>query len=180
MFRRLRTLHKWVGLVCSLFLALISATGFLLAIKAKLDWVRPPTMSGGEVQSLSEVVSVQKAVDAVVALGHPEIQSIDDLDRFEYHADKNVYKLISKDNYLEAQVCGLTADVLSTGRRNDQLLEDIHDMSFFSEGANEWLLPVVAAGLFVLSVSGIVIFAVPIFRRIKFERQRPGRAAPGA
>lgn len=172
MYKTLRSLHKWVGLIACLFLMVISATGWLLAIKGNVSWMRPDTADGGTISDLTEVVSVALAADAAFALGLPGLMSPKDIDRMEYRAKENVYKILSKENYHEVQVDGADGKVLSVGRRNDQLSEDIHDLSFFADWMHAWVLPWVAAGLFFLGLSGVVMYFVPVVRRWKFNSQK--------
>ena len=172
MFRRLRAVHKWVGVFAALFLALISATGFLLAIKGKTEMIRPSTQKGAELARFSDAVSLDTAAKAAIGVGLAELKTLDDIDRIEYHVGKNVYKILSARAYHEVQVDGATGKVLSVGKRNDQMFEDIHDLTFFSEILYDWWLPVVAVGLFTLAVSGLWMFFVPVVRRWKFERTK--------
>ncbi len=171
MFHKLRSIHKTVGLVACLFLLMLSISGFLLAIKAQVSWVRPETKSGGEV-ALSDMVSMQQVADAAFSAGFAELKSVGDIDRLEFHADKRIFKVISSKGYREVQVDGATGEVLSTGQRNDQLLEDLHDLSFFADGLHTWGLPAVAIGLFLLSVTGIIMYTIPVLRRAKFKREQ--------
>ena len=177
MYRTLRVLHKWIGLFACLFLMVISATGFLLAIKGNVDWMRPANQDGGEISDLSQVVGVGAAASAAFEAGIPELQGPDDIDRMEYRTKQNIYKILSKEGYHEVQVDGATGEVLSTGRRNDQLSEDIHDLSFFADFMHAWVLPAVAIALFFLGLSGVVMYFVPVVRRWKFERQKKAKAA---
>lgn len=64
MYHKLRTLHRWIGLLSALVLLIISVTGFLLATKGTFGWIRPPEKDGQPVDSLSEVVSVEQAAEA--------------------------------------------------------------------------------------------------------------------
>jgi len=181
MFHKLRSIHKYVGLFACLFLLVLSVTGFLLAVKGRMDWVRPETKQGAEVTSLAEIVGMQEVADAAFSAGFKELQKMEDIDRLEFHAEDRIFKVISKKGYREVQVDGATGKVLSTGQRNDQLLEDLHDLSFFADAAHSWGLPAVAVGLFVLSCSGLVMYLVPVARRAKFRRQHPdaGKKKPG-
>lgn len=172
MFRSLRNIHKWVGLFSSVFLALIAFTGFLLAIKKKANWIQPPTQKGEKVEQLREVASIDQIAAAALALGLPELKTHDDIDRFEFHVSKNTFKITSKEGFREVQVEAKTGKVLSTGTRNDQMFEKIHDLSFFHPSLHEWVLPVVAVSLFVLGISGVIMFSVPIFRRWKYRRKQ--------
>ena len=141
MYRGSRTFHRWLGLGASIFLVLIAITGFFLANKDRFGWLRPPPAKAQEIQSAGEVISIQQAVEAAFALGHPELQRFDQIDRVDYRPGKNIFKVISNDDYREVQVDGKTGKVLSSSFRYDQLTEDFHDMSFFSDVAKLWLLP---------------------------------------
>jgi len=60
--------------------------------------------------------------DAVFKLNIPELKEHDDFYRFELHADKNIFKVMSKEGYHEVQVDAKTARVLSVAKRNDNLI----------------------------------------------------------
>lgn len=172
MLRRFRVLHRWLGLGGSIFLAVISLTGFLLAIKKRSDWIQPATSKRGEVTSLAEVVSLDQVGRAAFALGLPELKGPQDVNRFELHADKGIFKITSHEGYREVQVDARTARVLSTGVRRDQFFESLHDLSFFSDAMRDWVLPAVAIALFGLGVSGIAIVAIPAAKRRAFYKSK--------
>lgn len=172
MFRSSRTLHRWIGVLTALFLILIAATGFLLANKSRVAWLRPPVVETQSVDTAAKIVSVDTATRAAFALGHPELRTMKDVDRVDYRPKNNVFKVISRDGYREVQVCGARGTVLSSSFRGDQFVEDLHDFTWFAEWAHAWLLPLVAIGLFSLGVSGIVIFFTPVIRRWRFRRQK--------
>lgn len=178
MYKGIRNLHKWAGLVACLFLMVISFTGFFLAIKGKVDWMRPKTQTGAEYSSISELVSVGAVMDASFEAGYSELKALDDIDRLEYHAEDRVWKVLSKEGYREVQVDAVTGKVLSKGQRNDQMFEDLHDMSFFAKFWHEWGLPLVGFLLFWLSLSGVIMFFVPVVRRWKFKKGQKSNAPP--
>ncbi len=169
-YHKLRWLHKWGGIVACLFLATIAATGFLLAVKARFAWIRPGTAEAAAISSVHEIVPLGTVIEAACAQGLPGLKTHEDVDRLEYRVKDNIFKVTSKTLYHEVQVHGTTGKVLSVGTRNDQLFEDIHDLSFFHDLLHDWWLPVVAFVLFVLSISGGVMFFTPVVRRWKFRR----------
>lgn len=171
MFRFFRAAHKVAGLVGSLFLILIGITGFVLALKSVVPSIRIPTQKGTEIASPAELIHPSLAFEAAFSQGIPELKSVDDVDRFELHAGKNVYKIHSKEGYHEVQVDAGTAKVLSVGKRNDQFMEDVHDLSFFHPTLRETLLPVVAVCLTLLGFSGLVIYFIPVIRRAKHKKK---------
>lgn len=172
MYHRLRGLHRWIGLISSLFLLIISATGFLLATKGSFGWIRPPESDGTKIESLVGLVNLEQAANAAFALGIKELRTMKDIDRIDYRPKSNIYKVVSKEGYHEVQVDGTTGEVKSVAFRTDQLSEDIHDMSYFADWLHGYGLPVIAVGLFLLALSGIIIFFVPVWRRWSFARRK--------
>lgn len=177
MFRSLRTIHKWAGLISSLILMTIAVTGFFLAVKGKVSWMRPPVVPATAVKDFKTVVSPGVAMEIAFAQNLADLKDPSDVDRVDYRPKDNTFKVLSKKGYHEVQVDGSTGQVLQVATRNDSLMEDIHDLSFFAEWTHEWLLPSVAVILFMLSTSGVVMFFTPVVRRWKFKRQ--GQAAKG-
>jgi hypothetical protein len=154
----------------------IAGTGFLLANKGRISTLRPPETSVPRASNAEEIVSLAQATEAVLALDLPEFQSLSSLDRIDYRPKSNIYKFVSREGYREVQVSGQTGEVLSIAPRNDQLIEDIHDLSIFGDLAHGWVLPAVAICLFGLGLSGVCLFFVPVFRRRKFKKDQ---AKPG-
>ena len=170
MYRSSRQLHRWVGIVSALFLAQIAVTGFLLANKGRFEWLRPPEVEAQQVAGAHEIVSVHAATRAAFALGHPNLRTMKDVDRVDYRPKSNIFKIVSKEGYREVQVDGGTGEVLSHAPRNDQLMEDIHDLSFYADWTHALFLPLVALALFGLAFSGIGLFLTPVYRRWAFRR----------
>jgi uncharacterized iron-regulated membrane protein len=178
MFAKWRAVHRWVGLLNAVFLLLIAVTGFLLATKSRVSWVRPAEQRGAEVASMSEVISVDEALKSAFAEGIPELKEKKQVDRVDYRPGRNVFKILSKEGYHEVQVCGATGTVLQVAKRTDQFVEDLHDLSFFSDNLRDFLLPLVGISLFALSGTGIYIFMNPVIRRWKFKRKQAKNVLP--
>jgi len=172
MYKKLRAGHRWIGLIATLFLFIIAVTGFLLATKGSLPWVRPPEAKGAEITAVEEVIGLSAVVSIAIAVGNPEIASFDAIGRIDYRPSRNVFKVLSKNLRHEIQVCGKTGKVLQVAYRSDQLVEDIHDLSFFAAWLHTYWLPVVAALLAVLAISGTCIFFVPVLRKRAHARKR--------
>jgi uncharacterized iron-regulated membrane protein len=177
-YRLFRTGHKWIGAFAALLLAVIAVTGFLLATKGTFGWIRPPEADGQPVEDFSSVVSVHQVMESAFAHGIPEIKTPKDIDRIDYRPKSNIFKVLSKEGYHELQVDGATGKVLQVAQRNDQLAEDIHDLSFFHDLAKDWGLPLVAIALLSLSITGLVMFFVPIARRAKFKSDQKSGKIP--
>ncbi len=175
MYKWLRNLHKLIGLFACLFLCALSLTGFFLAMKSRFGWIRPEAQSGTEYASTAELAPIHVVLDAAFSAGFEEVKTVEDIDRLELHAEDRIWKVLSKENYREIQIDGVTGEILSRGQRNDQLLEQLHDFSFFSDTLHDWVLPLIAFALFILSLSGVIMYLVPVFRRWKFNRKHPGK-----
>jgi uncharacterized iron-regulated membrane protein len=167
MYHLIRSIHRWIGLISSLFLMTLAVTGTLLATKKTTGWVRPPEAKGASIERLGETVSLDQAAEAAFAIGIPELQEMKHIDRIDYRPKSNIFKVLSKEGYHEIQVDGKSGEVLQRAYRIDQFVEDIHDLSVFSDWMNGYFLPFVGVGLFLLGLSGVVIFFVPVVRRIK-------------
>lgn len=179
MYHRTRSLHRWIGLTASLFLALISVTGFFLAMKGRLAFMRPPVQDAAKLERIQDILPVAHVLQIAFGAGHPELSEIGEVDRVDYRPGDNVFKVVSKEGYREVQVDGTKGTIVSDAFRNDQLVEDIHDMSFFAELMHAYLLPTVAVILFLLSMSGIVIFLTPVVRRWKFKHKKRADKSQG-
>lgn len=172
MYHRTRQSHRWIGIIAAIFLVVISATGFLLALKSHADWMRPPEAKAATKEG--PIVTVEAAMQAAFGLNLADMRDPSDIDRVDYRPKSNIFKVISKRGYHEVQVDGSNGKVLTHSFRNDQLVEDIHDFSFFSSWSRDWVLPGVAILLFGLAASGIGLFFTPVVRRWKFRRKKSG------
>jgi len=177
LLHRIRKLHKWIGLINSLFLLLIAGTGILLALKGRTSWIRPEEKAGAPRSESLTRVSVDEAMEAAFAVGDENLKEPSDVDRVDYRPRRNVFKVVAKNGYTEVQVDGNTGKVLQIAKRTDQFVEDLHDLSFFNDGIKDFVLPVVGVGLAALSLTGIFIYANPVLRRRRFEADKK-RATP--
>lgn len=171
-YRFLRTSHRWIGLFSSLALLVISTTGILLATKSWLGIVRPPEAEGAKISGAHEIVAVERVIAAAFAVGIPELAEVKHIDRVDYRPKRNVFKVLSKEGYHEVQVCGKTARVLQVAKRVDQFTEKIHDLSILGDGFRSFMLPVFGLGLFSLSLTGVIIFVNPLWRKWQFKRSK--------
>jgi uncharacterized iron-regulated membrane protein len=159
-------LHKWLGIILSLILINISITGLLLLEKKQYEWIQPDTLKGQEGVP-ADFVTIQAAMDAALDCNHPDFATLDAIDRIDVRLGKRVYKVLSKTNYAEIQIDAITGKVLSKARRRSDMLEQLHDGSFFGEWAHSLLMPFVAVTNVVLALSGLYLWLGPKFRKKK-------------
>jgi uncharacterized iron-regulated membrane protein len=180
-FKFFWTTHKWTGIILAIVFATISATGFLLLIKKDYAWIQPPTRVGspGEVE---EFLTFAQVFDVVFAQNHSAFRSFDDIDRIDFRPGKRVHKVRSEHDQWEIQVDAVSGDVLSVERRMSDLLESIHDGSFFGDWVHRWIMPIAACALMFLTFSGLWLWLEPTIRkrRRKQRRLRSRRSPAGS
>ena len=167
-FKLFWNLHKWTGIVASALILVTATTGILLLVKKQFAWIQPPTQSGAAGEP-DDFLPLQDALAAVLALEHPDFASVDDVDRIDVRPSKRVYKVRSEHHYAEVQVCAITGTVLSVDTRPSDLLEKIHDGSFFAGWFHDWLMPVYALSLVFLVFSGWWLWLEP---RVRLRRRK--------
>lgn len=143
-----RKLHRWGALACALPLVLVIATGLLLQVKKQVPWVQPPTERG----ETTNVDPTQHWTDLLaIARGVPQagVESWADIDRIDVRPERGIAKIRCRNRW-ELQVDLASGAVLSSSVRRSDLIESLHDGSFFSE--------IVKLGVFL--PSGVILLAL--------------------
>jgi uncharacterized iron-regulated membrane protein len=174
MFKLFWDAHKWTGIVLGLVVLNLAATGFLLLIKKDHAWIQPPTRKGAE-GGVAEFIANQRLFEVVFAQGNPDFASLDDIERVDFRPGKRVFKVHSEHHYAEMQVDAVTGTVLSVAKRNSDLIESIHDGSFYGVAVHDWLMPVTACALAFLVASGLYVWLQPKLKRARRRRAVPPR-----
>ncbi len=163
--------HKWTGLCVALLLVTTSVTGFGLLLKKRVGWIQPPTFVGAA-GGVDDFISNQRLFEVVFGLDHPDFTTLDDIDRVDFRPGERVFKVRSRHNYAEIQVCAVTGDVLNLAWRPSDLLESIHDGSFWAGWFHDWVMPVYSGALLFMVGSGLWLWIEPkLYRRRRLRRQ---------
>lgn len=136
------------------------SSGILLQLKKQSNWIQPNV----ETVSSSKPIMLQSYLDAVSTIEEANISSWDDIERIDIRPGKGIAKIKSKNNW-EIQIDIETSEVYAVNYRRSDIIESIHDGSFFSEVVKYgWFLP---SGilLLMLSLTGIYMFFIPILNR---------------
>ena len=164
------TTHKWTGIVIAVLLLMSATTGFLLLIKKDFDWIQPPTATATQ-GKIQDFASIHDVVATILAQGHPDFSSAEDIDRIDTRPDKRLHKVRSRHHYTEYQVDAITAEIISgPERRTSDLLESIHDGSFFAGWFHDWVMPIVPITIIFLVFSGFWLWLQPKIRRSRRRR----------
>lgn len=151
-----RKLHRWGAILIALPLLAVICSGILLQVKKQVTWVQPPTVRGigGDPE-----ISLEQVLGAARSAGKG-IDTWEDVDRLDLRPSKGVVK-VRGNNRWEVQVDTATAEVIHVAYRRSDLIESIHDGSWFSEDLKLYLFLPSAVILFVLWFTGIYLWWLP-------------------
>lgn len=168
----LRQIHHWGSILIALPLLVIIGAGLLLMLKKDVDWIQPPTQRGGDPLSVPES-RIDHLFAAVAALPEAGMGKWSDLDRVDIKPDKGIVKFIGH-NRREVQLDLHTAEVLLVASRRSDLIESLHDGSFFAGWTKHYLFLPAGAVLLFLWLTGLWLFFLPHVKRWRRRRARRG------
>lgn len=166
--KSVRLIHRWGTLLITIPLFIIILTGLLLMVKKEFTWVQPETMRGTET---IPSISFNQILQAAKSVKQTKISSWDDIDRLDVRPSKGVVKIRTKSRW-EIQIDTATAEVLQVAYRRSDLIESIHDGSFFGDGAKYWLFIPSAILLLIMLLSGVYLFGIYGVRKLNSKSQR--------
>lgn len=171
-----RRLHRWGAVAVALPFLLVLVTGGLLQVKKQVAWVQPP-----ELRTDTRVPAVPYAVVLERAMAVPEagIRSWDDVDRIDVRPSKGILKLVAVNRW-EVQMDIATGAVLQVAYRRSDLIESLHDMSWFHDAAKLWVGVPVAIIVLGLWLTGVYMWLVHLRGRRRARSAGARRAATGA
>lgn len=134
-------------------------------LKKEVSWIQPPTSAGIESYTIPKV-DFEQMLDA--SKRHPEanISQWSDIDRIDIRPAKGVAKLRSKTGW-EVQVDTQNGEVLSVAYRRSDVIEQIHDGSYFSESIKLFIFLPTGILLIVMWGTGVYLFLLPRLRKWK-------------
>ncbi len=163
--RLLRQVHYWLSLAVFVPAGIIFAAGIFLMLKKEVAWIQPPTEQGVVADQLP-AASFEQLLAA--ASEHPEagISEWSDIDRIDLRVDKGIAKIRSQSGW-EVQVDTNTSEVLSVAYRRSDLIESIHDGSFFDDRVKLYIFLPTGILLLIMWGTGIYLFLLPRLQKRK-------------
>ena len=163
--KKIRQIHYWISPFIIIPVMLIFTTGVLLQLKKQSNWIQPSI----DRISSNKPTMLKSYLDAAKSVPEAEVKSWDDIDRIDIRPDKGIAKIRSN-NHWEIQIDSKTAEVFSVKYRRSDIIESVHDGSFFTDYVKfGWFLPTGILLIFV-SISGIYMFLLPLMLRNKRGR----------
>jgi uncharacterized iron-regulated membrane protein len=171
-----RKIHYWAGFVVAIPVLVMIGSGLLLQLKKHWTWVQPVEQRGtGEAPAI-DLDGILASVKQVREAG---VRGWEDVNRLDVRPGRGMVKVWLHSGW-EVQVDLGTGRVLQTAYRRSDLIESIHDGSFF---AGEWtklglFLPA-GLTLLLLWISGLWMWWVPFAaRRRSSARRRTATSTP--
>ena len=171
----LRKIHHWLSVLIILQTGLIFGAGLLLMVKKPVDWVQPSTMLGVDPVSVP-TLTIEEIFRAAQSVPELNLKSWDDVARFDVQPGKGVVKVIANNNW-ETQIDTTTGDVLQTAFRRSDIIERIHDGSFFGDSIRYFVFLPTGIVLLLLWASGAYLFVHTNINRLLKRSRRRKRAA---
>ena len=165
-----RKIHHWGAIIIALPIVIMIGAGILLMVKKEFDWLQPPSQKGIE-KSIVPAATMKQMFDAVKAVEQAGIKDWTDLDRVDFKNDKGIAKFIATNNW-EVQVDTATAKVLQVAYRRSDIIEKIHDGSWFAEWAKLGLFLPTGIALFILWLTGMYLFFLPHYKKWQKRKKK--------
>ncbi len=161
-----RKLHRWGAVVIGLPLLSVIASGILLQVKKQVPWVQPV-----EQRTDQGIPSVDWGLILAAAKGVPGagVDGWEDIDRVDVRPAKGILKIITTSRW-EVQLALATGEVLQVEYRRSDLIEQLHDGSFYGDAAKLAIFLPAGLVLFGLWLTGLYLWVLPYLTKRKRAR----------
>lgn len=156
-----RKLHRWGAIASALPLLIVLCTGVLLLLKKQVEWIQPGT---ADAPAGPPIVSFEQILAAVRSVPGVEVADWGDIARLDMRIRDGLVKVQCNSGW-ELQVCATSGEVLKHAVRRSDLIESIHDGSFFHPAAKLGVFLPSALILLSLWATGMWLWAMPYLRR---------------
>ena len=163
-----RKVHYWGAFLVFLPVFIIISTGILLQLKKDIDWIQPPT-ANGEFEN-DPTISFDDILATAIKVKEPNIQSWDDIDRLDVRLGKGIVKVRSNNRW-ELQIDSHSGELLQVAYRRSDLIEQLHDGSWFHDKIKLWIFLPTGIILFILWCTGLYMVILPYIINWKREKK---------
>lgn len=174
--RLIRDIHHWGSIIVALPIAIMIGAGLLLMVKKEFNWLQPPTQRGAGLEISAdggfEAQPLQTLFQAARQAKPGSFTEWNELARVDIKPGGDIVKFVSADNW-EVQVDLVTAEVLQVAYRRSDLIESIHDGSFFAGWTKLYLFFPAGIVLLTLWATGLYLFVLPHYKMWKKRRPKP-------
>lgn len=166
----LRKVHHWGSLFIMVQMGLVIGAGLLLSLKKEIDWVQPPTVKGSARTDVP-TQSMQALFNAAMSVEELDLNEWSELERVDFKPDKGIVKFVAPNNW-EAQIDTATGEVVQVAYRRSDIIERLHDGSFFADWVKLYVFFPSGIVLLTLWGTGIYLFFLPHLKRASKKRKK--------
>lgn len=169
-----RRLHRIGAVLTAAPVLVVVLSGLLLQLKKESDWIQPPTAKGS---AQAPALEFGQILEAARAVPEARIETWEDVDRLDVRPSKGIAKVRANSRW-EVQVDTATGEVLQVAYRRSDLIESIHDGSWFHERAKLWVF--LPSGVILLGLwgTGVYLWLLPHLARRRKRSKPTGSSAP--
>ncbi len=162
-----RKVHYWAAIAIAIPSLIIIVSGLFLQLKKDFSWVQPPERRG---VGTDPAISFDQILEICRNVPSAEVRQWDDINRIDVRPSRGMLKVSAKNNW-EVQIDSKTGEVLQVAYRRSDVIESIHDGSWFHDVVKLWVFLPTGATLLTLWITGIVLFFLPMVVRWKRNRR---------
>jgi uncharacterized iron-regulated membrane protein len=154
-----RKIHYWLSIAVAIPILIVIISGILLQVKKQFTWIQPTEQKGkskGAIIPLSQILEIAKTVPEA------KIETWDDINRLDVRPSRGMLKVWAKNNW-EIQIDTETGAILQTAYRRSDIIESLHDGSFFHDSVKMWIFLPSGIILLTLWLTGMYLFILPIW-----------------
>ncbi len=161
-----RKFHYWLAAGVAIPALVIFSTGVLLQLKKQVPWVQPTEHRGSGTEP---TISFERVLEIARSVPEAGIRDWSDIDRVDLRPSRGVVKVTSQTRW-ELQIDMHTGALLQSAYRRSDLIESIHDGSFFHPWAKLGLFLPIGVSLLLMAVTGMYLFWLPLSVRARRRR----------
>ena len=161
-----RKIHSWLSVIIGIPILIIIASGLLLQVKKQVTWVQPAEIRG---TTKTPDITLEKVLEVSKTVPEAKIKSWEDINRLDVRPSKGLVKVRAQNDW-EIQIDLKDGRVMQVAYRRSDMIESIHDGSFFHDYAKYWLFLPAGIVLLILWITGMYMFFQP-----RWARWRRGR-----
>ncbi len=162
-----RKVHRWASLAVAVPLLIMISTGILLHLKKDINWLQPATHKGSAGPPSLSFEGVLAAARRAPGSG---IRTWEDVDRVDVRPGKGLIKVRGK-NRMEVQLDAGTGEVLQVAYRRSDIIEHLHDGSWFHPWIKRGVFLPVGLLLLALWMTGFYLILLPYQTRRKRRKR---------
>ncbi|NVK56765.1 MAG: PepSY domain-containing protein [Alteromonadaceae bacterium] len=166
-----RQIHLWAALLIIIPSFIVIGSGLLLQIKKQSDWIQPPTKRG---MASIPAIAFDDVLNIAQTIPELNVRSWQQIDRLDVRPEKGIIKLFAKNRW-EAQLDAQSGEVLQVAYRRSDIIESIHDGSWFADSAKLWVFLPAGILLFLMWCTGLVLLFTTLKSKYKKRAYRVKR-----